>query len=204
MVSFQFSHLPDDDADDAETEQTQKAKPNADQQPKSKPGTYIVPKINPVEYEYEENERRAKREEQLEKAKKRAASTTLIKEFRDQYDEDAAPEEVNELAVGRRKSIKQNLSKQEYEENYFMRLAEKKKKRNADADNLLTINTLGDNLTHFQDVSVLNETDADAFAERKKSSNNKRKHQGVKLPKKIAKKLAKRSKKRLNRKKMNL
>lgn len=60
----------------------------------------------------------------------------------------------------------------------------------------------GDNLTHFQDVSVLNEDDAEAFAERRKSSNKKRK--SVKLPKKVAKKLAKRSKKRLNRKKMNL
>ena len=79
----------------------------------------------------------------MEKAKKRAASTALIKEFRDQFDEDAAPEEVNELAVGRRKSIKQNLQKQEYEENYFVRLADKKKKRNVDNDNLLTINTLG-------------------------------------------------------------
>lgn len=163
-----------------------------------------MPKINPVEYEHLESERRAKQEERLEKAKKRAASTALIQEFRDQYDEDAAPEEVNELAVGRRKSIKQNLNKQDYEENYFVRLAEKKKKRNVDNDNLLTINTLGDNLTHFQDVSVLNENDAEAFAERKKASNNKRKHKGVKLPKKLAKKLAKRSKKRLNRKKMNL
>lgn len=160
-----------------------------------------MPKINPVEYEYEESERRAKKEEQLEKAKKRAASTALMKEFRDQFDEDAAPEVVNELAVGRRKSIKQNLNKQEYEENYFVRLAEKKKRRNLDNDNLLTINTLGDNLTHFQDVSVLNENDAEAFAERKKSNKKNRK---VKLPKKIAKKLAKRSKKRLNRKKMNL
>lgn len=85
----------------------------------------------------------AKKQERLEKAKKRAASTTLIKEFRDQFDEDAPPEEINELTVGRRKSIKQNLDKTGYEEDYFVRLAEKKKNRNKDNDNLLTINTLG-------------------------------------------------------------
>ncbi|KAK4336738.1 hypothetical protein RND71_043655 [Anisodus tanguticus] len=175
---------------------------NKEEQIKVKPNTYIVPKINPVEYEFEKSENKAKKEEYLEKAKKRAASTAIIKEFRDQYDEEGAPEEINELSVGRRKSIKQNLEKDAYEENYFMRLAEKKKQRNSLNDNLLTINTLGDNLTHFQDVSVLNENDAEAYAERKKSG--KKKKNTVKLPKKIARKLAKRSKKRSLKKRINL
>lgn len=60
----------------------------------------------------------------------------------------------------------------------------------------------GDNLTHFQDVSVLNENDAEAFDERKKSASRKRK--GPKLPRKMAKKMARRSKARSNRRKMNL
>lgn len=162
-----------------------------------------MPKVNPVEYEYEQSELKAKQQDRLEKAKKRAASTALVREFTAQFDEEGAPEEVSELSLGQRKTNVQRTEKRQYEEEYFVRLNEKKRKPGTEQSELLTINQLGDNLTHFQNISALNIDDAEEFAEhRREGKSAKKVRDGPKLPKKVAKKLAKRNAKRSMRKRL--
>lgn len=165
---------------------------------------YLVPKVNPVEYEYEQTEKRAKQAEKLEKAKQRAASTALVREFTAQYDEEGAPEEVNELTVGQRKAQKNRQEKRRYEEEYMVRLNEKKKKPGSEQQHLLTVNTLGDSLTHFQDISALDAHDAEEYEDTHKANQKKRATDRPKLPKKMVKKIKKRADRRAMRKRLRL
>lgn len=165
---------------------------------------YLVPKINPVEYEYEQSEKRAKQQERLEKAKKRAAATAMVREFTAQFDEEGAPEEVNELSVGQRKAQRDRVEKRQYEEEYLVRLNEKKKKPGDQQQQLLTINTLGDSLTHFQDVSALDAQDAEEYDDQRKANRSSRSSNHPKLPKKVVKKIKKRADRRAMRKRMRL
>lgn len=118
--------------------------------------SYVPPKVSAVRYEDDSVE--ARKERAVERAKKRALSSSIIRELRSEFDE--APEEISETSVGRKKLNKKVEERTRYEEDNFVRLnLNKREKRREESSNqhLLTVSDLGRDLTRFEDVSALHE-----------------------------------------------
>ena len=148
---------------------------------------YVAPKVAPMHYE--EDTLEARKQRALDKAKKRALSSSLIRELRNEFDD--APEEISEVTVGRKKLNKKQDERTRYEEDNFVRLnLTRKEKRREEGPNhgLLTVSDLGRDLTRFEDVTALRDdlTDLGLGPKRKK--------------KKMAKSKPKKAKRRLKRK----
>ncbi|RWS01249.1 neuroguidin-like protein, partial [Dinothrombium tinctorium] len=77
-------------------------------------------------------------------------SSSVIRELRREYDD--APEEVPTESVGRRKHQKELSERRRYEEEYFTRLNAPKKSLKED---LMTLSSLCDDITRFEDISAL-------------------------------------------------
>ncbi|XP_069094281.1 neuroguidin isoform X2 [Pleurodeles waltl] len=111
---------------------------------------YIPPRLAPVHYDDTEAEREKR---VLDRAKKRALSSSVIRELQEQYSE--APEEIRE---GRNFHMmqqgKEDLHRTRYEESMMVRLnmtrKEKAQKRRA-----MSMTSQLQSLTHFRDISVL-------------------------------------------------
>ncbi|XP_044143931.1 neuroguidin [Bufo gargarizans] len=111
---------------------------------------YIPPKLAPVHYDdtEEEKERRI-----LERAKKRALSSSVIRELKEQYTD--APEEIREgRAYHMMQHQREDDHRVKYEESMMVRLnltrKEKARKKRA-----LAMTSQLNSLTHFTDISAL-------------------------------------------------
>ncbi|XP_063963899.1 neuroguidin-like, partial [Lytechinus pictus] len=112
---------------------------------------YVPPKVAAMYYDGDET-LKERRERQLEKAKKRALSSEMIRELRAEYYD--GPEEVRESrSLHRLKEDKEAKEKNEFEEENFMRFPVTKKDKQRER-NLTTMASL-DALTRFDNISVL-------------------------------------------------
>ncbi|XP_062992519.1 neuroguidin [Elgaria multicarinata webbii] len=139
---------------------------------------YVPPRLVPVHY----NETEAEREKKaLEQAKKRALSSSIIRELKEQYSD--APEEVREgrYAHATRRS-REDEHRTNYEESMMVRLnmtrKEKARRRREGA-----LGSQLSSLTHFGDISALTGTAAPS-GEGSSPQKKKRKTVGTKRGKK--------------------
>eukprot|EP00057_Strongylocentrotus_purpuratus_P010892 XP_011665366.1 PREDICTED: neuroguidin isoform X1 [Strongylocentrotus purpuratus] len=116
-----------------------------------KPKKYVPPKVAAMFYDGDDT-LKEKKERQLEKAKKRALSSQMIRELRAEYYD--GPEEVQEsMSLHRLKEDKETKEKNDYEEENFLRLPVTKKDKQRER-NLTTMASL-DGLTRFDNISAL-------------------------------------------------
>ncbi|CAN7997800.1 unnamed protein product, partial [Ixodes hexagonus] len=138
---------------------------------------YVPPKLAPTHYEGDVTEKEH-RERLLERAKKRALSSSVMRELRSDFYE--GPTEIKDTYSTHR--AKQNQAMQErttYEEDNMLRLQLTKKERNM-AKQLGTMSNLKE-LTHFGDFSALDaDTVDDLQPSRKKPKKVYKKKWGKK------------------------
>ncbi|KAM5192831.1 neuroguidin [Mantella aurantiaca] len=121
----------------------------------SKVKKYVPPRLAPVHYDDTEAERERR---VLDRAKKRALSSSVIRELKEQYTD--APEEIREgRAYHMMQHEKEEQHRTKYEESMMVRLnltrKEKARKKRA-----LAMTSQLNSLTHFTDISALTGGDA--------------------------------------------
>ncbi|KAI5729654.1 hypothetical protein M8J76_004988 [Diaphorina citri] len=114
---------------------------------------YKPPKLSSVHYDGDvsRNEKQAK---SLERARKRALSSNLMQELKEEYLD--RPMEYSHSSSNTLKNImsEREQARQDYEETYFTRLPLEKKSKKSKF-NQLTLNSIGDQVTRFEDLSAL-------------------------------------------------
>ncbi|KAL7740718.1 hypothetical protein ACLKA6_000082 [Drosophila palustris] len=107
-----------------------------------KSGVYVPPRIKPVYYDGDERDA-DKEKKALERAKKRAITSSMLQDLKEEYLD--APTELSSGSRAQQLLSQAQKEKQEYEEDYLMRLpvtkAEKHRQRK-----LTTLGTLGDEI----------------------------------------------------------
>uniref|UniRef100_A0A182JYS6 Sas10 C-terminal domain-containing protein n=1 Tax=Anopheles christyi TaxID=43041 RepID=A0A182JYS6_9DIPT len=119
---------------------------------RSKPDVYVPPKLTSMPYEEDTKADRARK--QLERAKKRALGSSLIQDLKDEYLD--TPVELSSSSRAQQILSRREREREEYEEAYLTRLPMTKADKHRNRK-LTTLATLGDELTSFTDISVLNE-----------------------------------------------
>ena len=140
---------------------------------RNKEKKYVAPKVASVPYDEDETgeEKKAKR---LERARRRALNSNLMKELMEELDE--VPEEIQESTLGRRKADRAAAEMTRYEEEYFTRLTNnKEKKRKKQQGALMTVGDLGSAVTQFDDVSALDRGAVDEDEDDKSRRSKRRK-----------------------------
>ncbi|XP_054283753.1 neuroguidin [Macrosteles quadrilineatus] len=134
----------------SESESEEDETPSKDKSEK-KPGVYVPPRVAPMHYEEEENAA-SRRQKLVERARKRALHSSVMEELREEYLD--TPAEVTHSNVLKQSLTKQQRFKNRYEEEYFTRLPTMKKDRHKSRYSM-TVGNIGDQLTHFEDIQVL-------------------------------------------------
>lgn len=133
---------------------------------KAAKGVYRPPKLAPVHYDGDETEKE-RRERLLERAKRKALSTSVMEELRSEFYD--GPVEIRDTYDSQK--AKQNKSIKErtqYEEDNMLRLTVTKKEKNL-SKQLGTMSSLKD-LTRFGDFSALHADGADELQPAKKKA----------------------------------
>ncbi|XP_068098354.1 neuroguidin isoform X2 [Hyperolius riggenbachi] len=116
---------------------------------------YVPPRLAPVHFDDTEADRERRI---LERAKKRALSSSVIRELKEQYTD--APEEIREgRAYHMMQHEKEERHRTSYEESMMVRLNLTKKEK-ARKKRALAMTSQLSSLTHFTDISVLTGGDA--------------------------------------------
>ncbi|KAG2462855.1 NGDN protein, partial [Polypterus senegalus] len=114
---------------------------------------YIPPRLAPMHYDGDQTD--ADRNKQiLDRAKKRALSSSVIRELREQYSD--APEEIQERHIFG--SIRQSQEEQHrlhYEESMMVRLGVSKKERSARKRGMMGMSAQLRSITQFGDIGAL-------------------------------------------------
>ncbi|XP_022189591.2 neuroguidin [Nilaparvata lugens] len=121
---------------------------------KRKSGIYVPPKLAAMHYD-EDDSKAAKQEKLLERARKHALNSSVVQEMREEILD--APKEVGQANTFKRKQSARQREREEYEESYLTRLPIKSKEKQRSRA-LMTEGMLGSELTHFEDISVLDPT----------------------------------------------
>ncbi|XP_056666053.1 neuroguidin isoform X1 [Monodelphis domestica] len=176
--SNMISKLSSEDEDDEETEEGQSGT-SGKKATKGAPRKYIPPRLVPVHYDETEAEREKKL---LERAKKRALSSSVIRELKEQYSD--APEEIRDSRHPHAtRQSQEDQHRIKYEESMMVRLSvskrEKGRRRRANA-----MSSQLHSLTHFSDISALTggtphlDEDQNPIKKRKKMLKKGRKKKG--------------------------
>lgn len=165
------SESDQDETKESESEKKSNKEPQVD---RNKNQVYVPPRLAQMKYEDEQD----RKTRNLERAKKRAMNCSIINELRKEFDD--APEEEFD-GLNRKSGIGKFLNrKKKYEEEHFIRLNLTKQQK-AQARKLATVNSIADDVTKFEDISVLNIDNSNDFTPAKKKSkkfvnkNNKNK-----------------------------
>ncbi|XP_072480191.1 neuroguidin isoform X1 [Notamacropus eugenii] len=147
--SNMISKLSSEDEDDEGTEEGQSGT-SGKKATKGAPKKYIPPRLVPVHYDETEAEREKKL---LERAKKRALSSSVIRELKEQYSD--APEEIRDSRHPHAtRQSQEDQHRIKYEESMMVRLSvskrEKGRRKRANA-----MSSQLHSLTHFGDISAL-------------------------------------------------
>uniref|UniRef100_A0A182QZ04 Sas10 C-terminal domain-containing protein n=1 Tax=Anopheles farauti TaxID=69004 RepID=A0A182QZ04_9DIPT len=118
---------------------------------RSKSDVYVPPKLTSMPYEEDTKASRARK--QLERAKKHALGSSLMQDLKDEYLD--TPMEVSSSSRAQQILSRREREREEYEETYLTRLPITKADKHRNRK-LTTLATLGDELTSFTDLSVLN------------------------------------------------
>ncbi|XP_054849381.1 neuroguidin [Eublepharis macularius] len=111
---------------------------------------YVPPRLVPVHYDETEAEKEKK---MLEQAKKRALSSSIIRELKEQYSD--APEEIREgRYTHATRQSREDEHRTSYEENMMVRLNVTRKEK-ARQRRAATMASHLNSLTHFGDISAL-------------------------------------------------
>lgn len=86
---------------------------------KGKDGVYVAPKVTAVPYDGDES-RAAKKQKELERAKKRALQSSVMQELREEYADTPIEVQINTVGL-KNKQSKYDYERQKYEEDYFTR-----------------------------------------------------------------------------------
>ncbi|XP_043845894.1 neuroguidin [Dromiciops gliroides] len=175
--SNMISKLSSEDDDDQETEEGQSGV--SGKTTKGAPKKYIPPRLVPVHYDETEAEREKKL---LERAKKRALSSSVIRELKEQYSD--APEEIRDSRHPHAtRQSQEDQHRINYEESMMVRLSvskrEKGRRKRAHA-----MSSQLHSLTHFSDISALTggtphlDEDQNPIKKRRKVSKKGRKKKG--------------------------
>ncbi|KAH8415136.1 hypothetical protein KR215_005157, partial [Drosophila sulfurigaster] len=132
----------DSDADEDEDDEAGAAKKPRKAATAGKSGVYVPPRIKPVYYDGDERDA-DKEKKALDRAKKRAITSSMLQDLKEEYLD--APTELSSGSRAQQLLSQAQKEKQEYEEDYLMRLpvtkAEKHRQRK-----LTTLGTLGDEI----------------------------------------------------------
>ncbi|KAF4017124.1 hypothetical protein G4228_008865 [Cervus hanglu yarkandensis] len=174
--SNMMSKLSSEDEEEDETEEGQSGASGK----KSGKGTakkYVPPRLVPVHYDETEAEREKKR---LERAKRRALSSSVIRELKEQYSD--APEEIRDARHPHvTRQSQEDQHRINYEESMMVRLSvSKREKGRRKRANVMSSQL--HSLTHFSDISAL--TGGTPHLDEDQNPTKKRK----KIPKKGRKK----------------
>ncbi|KAF6215148.1 hypothetical protein GE061_009899 [Apolygus lucorum] len=118
---------------------------------KKKPGIYVPPKLSAVHYDGDDS-RAERRKKIIERARKRALQSSVMQELKEEYLD--TPVEVKSTNSLKQMEDKYQKRKREFEEEYFTRLPVTKGEIKR-AKRISTIGTLGDEVTRFEDTSIL-------------------------------------------------
>ena len=143
---------------------------------KKKAGVYVPPKLAAVHYDGDETPM-TRQQKQLERAKKRALQSSVMQELREEYTD--TPTEITQTSATQTVLSRQHKEREEYEETYFTRLPVTKQQKHK-SRRMATLGTLGDNLTQFEDISVLEGGSGMPSKKRKRTSAVKGKKKGKK------------------------
>lgn len=182
----QLDKLDDDqemDNDDDDDDEPQKSNKQAMDSDVKNVGKYMVPKVAAMKYEMEEE----KKKKALERAKKRAMSSSIIQELKREFDD--GPEEVRETGNFMKKRLDKEIKERiNYEESNMLRINLTKKQRN-ESKKLMTMSSLS-SMTHFEDISALDIDNAMDFSvqKKKRSKGAGKKSQSKKFKKRKFKK----------------
>ncbi|KAG8596153.1 hypothetical protein GDO81_001754 [Engystomops pustulosus] len=142
MSKLEESEEEDSDKDDEDESGEGKSQ--------SKTRKYVPPKLAPVHYDDTEADRDRRI---LERAKKRALSSSVIRELKEQYTD--APEEIREgRAYHMMQHGKEEQHRINYEESMMVRLNMTRKEKARNKRKLAMTSQLN-SLTHFTDISAL-------------------------------------------------
>ncbi|KAI1285238.1 Neuroguidin [Halotydeus destructor] len=151
-----------------------------------KSNVYVPPKVSAMHYDDEDVETR--QDKALKKAKRRALSSSVMEELRQEFDD--APEEIAENTVGRKRQNKIVKDREAYEEEYMVRLnIPKKQLARENKESFVTMSSLSRDIAHFEDISVLDRNNSDGFSNKRKkaSTGPKKKTKGYGKKKKFKK-----------------
>jgi len=173
-----MSKLSSEDEEEDEAEEGQSEASGK----KSARGTvkkYVPPRLVPVHYDETEAEREKKR---LERAKKRALSSSVIRELKEQYSD--APEEIRDARHPHvTRQSQEDQHRINYEESMMVRLSvSKREKGRRKRANVMSSQL--HSLTHFSDISALTggtphlDEDQNPVKKRKKIPKKGRKKKG--------------------------
>ncbi|XP_038597131.1 neuroguidin [Tachyglossus aculeatus] len=140
---------------------------------------YIPPRLVPVQYDETEAEREKKL---LERAKKRALSSSVIRELKEQYSD--APEEIRDARHPHAtRQSQEDQHRNAYEESMMVRLSVSKRERGR-RKRAMAMSSQLQNLTHFSDISALTggdphlDEDQNPVKKRRKVAKKGRKKKG--------------------------
>ncbi|KAG4070565.1 hypothetical protein HA402_011952 [Bradysia odoriphaga] len=133
----------DSDEDDETTKTTKAARNKSKGLNKS--AVYVPPKLSAVHYDADDTKGERQRK-QLERAKKRAFSSSIIQDLKEEYLD--IPTEESAGTRAQKILSKSQKEKEEYEETYLTRLPVTKAEKHRH-NKLTTLGTLGDEVTNF-------------------------------------------------------
>uniref|UniRef100_H3AA34 Neuroguidin n=1 Tax=Latimeria chalumnae TaxID=7897 RepID=H3AA34_LATCH len=145
----------------------------------SKPKRYVPPRLVPMHYDADESSAEKQRKA-LERAKKHALSSSVIRELKEQHSD--APEEIQESRnfhmMRQSKEDQHSVHRARYEEEMMVRLNMTKKER-ARKRQAMTMTSQLNSITHFGDISALtgevDTADGDLIQKKKKQKVTKKK-----------------------------
>ncbi|XP_021099552.1 neuroguidin isoform X2 [Heterocephalus glaber] len=166
----------DEEKDEAEDGQSEASGKKATKGVSKK---YVPPRLVPVHYDETEAEREKKH---LERAKRRALSSSVIRELKEQYSD--APEEIRDARHPHvTRQSQEDQHRINYEESMMVRLSvSKREKGRRKRANVMSSQL--HSLTHFSDISALTggvahlDEDQNPIKKRKKLSKKGRKRKG--------------------------
>ncbi|PNJ35696.1 NGDN isoform 4 [Pongo abelii] len=176
--SNMMSKLSSEDEEEEEAEDGQ-SEASGKKSVKGVSKKYVPPRLVPVHYDETEAEREKKR---LERAKRRALSSSVIRELKEQYSD--APEEIRDARHPHvTRQSQEDQHRINYEESMMVRLSvSKREKGRRKRANVMSSQL--HSLTHFSDISALTggtahlDEDQNPIKKRKKISQKGRKKKG--------------------------
>ncbi|XP_014245086.1 neuroguidin-A [Cimex lectularius] len=151
-----------------ELEEESESEDDTEETKKKKSGVYVPPKLSAVYYDGDES-RTSKREKIINRARKHALQSSVMQELKEEYLE--TPVEVRMTNSLKQKEDKYQKRKQEFEEEYMTRLPVTKQEKRR-AKNISVLSTIGDEITRFEDTSILM-GDESSISKRKKGLKRK-------------------------------